>query len=116
MNSHLDNNLCYRVSYSRTLRLCSHRVDFEERVKLLTNSLTNRDYKFSRLRHNFCQVVSKYISEFLKWEIPINFGKWFNRINSNYNHGDSISGLVPFHGFSQMVGTNAGYTARTLTQ
>ena len=29
---------------------------------------------------------------------------------------DSISGLVPFDGFSQMVGTNAGHFARTLTQ
>ena len=112
LNSNLDNILCYHVFFSQALRfqrLCTFRTircDFEARIKFLTSTLTARDYKFSRLRHGFWQVIDKYISEFLKWEIPINFGQWFNRINSNFNKNSIIAPFNPVNASAKINDIN----------
>ena len=83
LESSIDNNLCYRVFYSQIIRyqrLCTHRVDFEERTKLLGLTLQSRGYKLKLLEKQFCRVIDKYIKEFQKWAIPPNLNLWFKQI------------------------------------
>ena len=94
LESNIDNGLCYRVFYSQVIRfqrLCSNRCDFETRTNHLGIVLKGRGYTISRLEKEFCKAVRKYISEFQKWSLPIDFNAWFKRI-MNERH-DSQSAL-----------------------
>ena len=33
------------------------------------------------LKRKFCKSVNKYVSEFQRWAIPLDFNKWFNNIS-----------------------------------
>ena len=67
----------------RSQRLCSFVSDFEERAKFLLDILVNRGYRTDLLRREFSKSVEKYISEFQRWTIPVNFSSWFDRISLN---------------------------------
>ena len=55
--------------------------DFEERTKFLLDILVGRGYKMDLLRREFSKAVEKYISEFQRWTIPVNFSSWFDKIS-----------------------------------
>ena len=98
LNSNLDNKICYRVFYGQIVRfqrLCNNRTDFEERTKFLLDILVNRGYKVVLLRREFCKAVEKYISEFQRWVLPIDFQIWFDMI-SNENFDFSSQGSITF--------------------
>ena len=83
LESNIDRNLCYRVFYSQILRfqrLCTLRIDFEERTKILGLLLLLRGYKRNTLEKQFCRVIDKYITEFQKWIIPLDLKIWFRKI------------------------------------
>ena len=61
-------------------RLCTHRVDFEERVGFLLGILKDRGYDVRLLGRQFCRAVGKYISAFQKWDIPVSLRDWFESI------------------------------------
>ena len=85
LESNLDGKICYKVFYGQVLRfqrLCSNIHDFEERVRFLLVTLLNRGYNFRFLKSEFCKVINKYISEFQRWVIPLDFDKWFRDISS----------------------------------
>jgi hypothetical protein len=83
LDSNINVKLCYLVFYGQILRyqrLCSYRVDFEDRCRKLAGELIGRSYNKDSLGVQFCKVVGKYSAEFQKWQIPINISTWFNRI------------------------------------
>ena len=83
LESNLDSGLCYRVFYGQVIRfqrLCTFRSGFEERTKFLADILIQRGYNRKRLLVLFCKAVEKYISEFQKWALPLNFSSWFSSI------------------------------------
>ena len=85
LESNLDGKICYKFFYGQVLRfqrLCSNIYDFEERVRFLLVTLLNRGYNFRFLKSEFCKVINKYISEFQRWVIPLDFDKWFKDISS----------------------------------
>ena len=90
LDSNLDTRICYKVFYGQIVRfqrLCSFRIDFEERTKFLLDILLNRGYKGFLLKREFCKAVEKYIGEFHKWDLPLNFQNWFDLIsNTNFGH------------------------------
>ena len=80
LESNLDNRICYRVFFGQVVRfqrLTSHRVDFEVRVKFLYDILRDRDYSKRRLKGQFCKAVERYLVEFQKWSLPLDFQAWF---------------------------------------
>ena len=86
LESNLNSRICYKVFYGQIIRfqrLCNFQEDFEERVKFLLDTLTGRGYKFGLLKREFCKSVNKYISEFQRWAIPLDFDKWFLNISTN---------------------------------
>ena len=91
LESNLETRICYKVFYGQIVRfqrLCNFISDFEERTRFLLNSLLERGYKFNLLRREFCRVIEKYISEFQRWPIPVNFMIWFNNIYNNNNNNN----------------------------
>ena len=90
LDSNLDTRICYKVFYGQIVRfqrLCSLRIDFEERTKFLLDILLSRGYKGFLLKREFCKAVEKYIGEFHKWDLPFNFQNWFDLIsNTNFGH------------------------------
>ena len=52
--------------------------DFEERTGFLLRTLLSRGYEFRFLRREFCKAIERYISEFQRWAIPLNFRNWFD--------------------------------------
>ena len=89
LDSNLDTRICYRVFYGQIVRfqrLCSLRKDFEERSKFLLDILIDRGYKRGLLKREFCKAVEKYLGEFQKWILPVDFKNWFDLLsNSNYD-------------------------------
>ena len=86
LESNLNSRICYKVFYGQIIRfqrLCSFQTDFEERVRSLLEILLGRGYNFGMLKREFCKSVSKYISEFQRWAIPLDFDKWFVSISRN---------------------------------
>ena len=84
LESNLDNRICYKVFYGQIVRfqrLCSFMSDFEERTKFLLDILVGRGYKMDLLRREFSKAVEKYISEFQRWTIQVNFSSWFDKIS-----------------------------------
>ena len=61
----------------RYQRLTSFKVDFEARTKFLADILLARGYNKKILCSRFSKAVEKYISEFQKWEIPLDLKSWF---------------------------------------
>ena len=83
LESNLDKGVCYRVFYGQVIRfqrLCSKREDFEIRTRFLLAILKDRGYKVGWLGRQFCRAVAKYISDFQKWDIPLDVKGWFNSI------------------------------------
>ena len=64
----------------RFQRLCTNRLDFESRVCFLFRILQGRGYIVGLLSRQFYKAVSKFISEFQKWDIPLDFKDWFNNM------------------------------------
>ena len=86
LESNLNSRICYKVFYGQVIRfqrLCNYQSDFEERVKFLLDTLLGRGYNFGMLKREFCKSVNKYISEFQRWAIPLDFDKWFINISRN---------------------------------
>ena len=103
LESNIDNGLCYRVFYSQVIRfqrLCSNRSDFETRTRYLGIVLKGRGYTVSWLEKEFCKAVRKYISEFQKWSLPIDFNAWFKCI---MNERSDIQSALPISMSSQPV-------------
>ena len=100
LESNLDRGLCYRVFYGQVIRfqrLCTFRSGFEERTKFLADILILRGYGRKRLGLLFCKAVEKYIGEFQKWALPINFSLWFSSIlvlNTSSVSQDNQSGVA----------------------
>ena len=91
LKSNLDSGLCYRVFYGQIIRyqrLSTLRQDFESRVNMLAWVLLRRDYKKILLQKQFCRVIEKYIGEFQKWALPLDFKNWFGDIVSLESSGD----------------------------
>ena len=83
ISSNISRDVCYLVFYSQVLRyqrLTSYLVDIEDRVRQLADILLGRNYIRGRLRRQFCRVISKYRSEFERWDIPAVSGVWFDNI------------------------------------
>ena len=79
LDSNIAKNICYLVFYSQVLRyqrLCSYRIDFEDRCKQLVTILKTRNYELGRLRKEFSRVIEKYQIEFMKWELPQDIASW----------------------------------------
>ena len=94
LESNLDNKICYRVFYGQVIRyqrLCSFMSGFEERTKFLLDVLLKRGYDVDRLRCQFCKAVERYILEFQRWVIPLDFNHWFNCIKLSTFSNDSLS-------------------------
>jgi len=97
LDSNLDSGLCYRVFYGQVIRfqrLCTFRLDFEARTKFLSQILFQRGYKKGPLQRQFSKAVEKYIIEFQKWALPIDFKVWFDNIvstGSNISLGSNIN-------------------------
>ena len=75
-------------------RLRTFRLDFEARTKFLSQILFRRGYKKGPLQRQFSKAVEKYIVEFQKWALPIDFKAWFDDIvstDSNINLDSQIS-------------------------
>ena len=86
LESNLYSRICYKVFYGQIIRfqrLCNYQNDFEERVRFLLETLLGRGYNFGMLKREFCKSVNKYISEFQRWAIPLDFDKWFINISRN---------------------------------
>ena len=84
LESNLDRGVCYRVFFGQTVRfqrLCTHRVDFEERVRFLSGILKDRGYDMRVLCRQFCKAVGKYLSLFQRWDIPLDLAAWFGTIS-----------------------------------
>ena len=84
IESNIDNRICYRVFYGQIIRyqrLCDNRHDFEIRSKQFLDILLQRGYKNNLLRRQFCRAVEKYVGEFQKWVLPLDFKGWFNDIS-----------------------------------
>ena len=80
LESNLDSGVCYRVFYGQTVRfqrLCTHRVDFEERIRFLLEVLKGREYEVRLLCRQFCRAVEGYLPVFQRWDIPVDLGVWF---------------------------------------
>ena len=60
--------------------MCSKREDFEIRTRFLLEILKGRGYKVGWLGRQFCRAVAKYISDFQKWDIPLDIRGWFRSI------------------------------------
>ena len=85
LSSNLDNGICYRVFYGQIIRfqrLTSDRIDFEIRTKSLACILLARGYNRDRLRNQFSKAINKYMTEFYKWDIPLDLQLWFDQILS----------------------------------
>ena len=83
LESNINGRLCYLVFYGQVLRfqrLCTHKGDFEDRAKLLADTLIDRKFDKVKLRTQFCRVVNKYMCEFQKWQVPTDILNWFNQI------------------------------------
>ena len=83
LESNLDSRICYRVFYGQVVRfqrLTSHREDFESRVKFLADILLGRNHVKWQLRREFCRAIEKYLVEFQKWALPLDFPVWFDNI------------------------------------
>ena len=83
LESNIDTAICYRTFYGQTVRferLCTHKADFEDRVRFLMGIFKDRNYDVRLLGRQFCRAVEKYISVFQRWEIPVNMGDWFKSI------------------------------------
>ena len=88
LDSNLDNSLCYRVFYGQLIRfqrLCTDRSDFECRTNFLAKILLDRGYNLGILRKQFCRAIDKYVGEFQKWTLPLDFSAWFFEIVSSTN-------------------------------
>ena len=88
LDSNLDSCLCYRVFYGQLVRferLCTLRIDFENRTNFLAGILMDRGYKRNILKRQFCKAVEKYVMEFQKWALPFSFPAWFDSIVSLTN-------------------------------
>ena len=88
LDSNLDSCLCYRVFYGQLVRferLCTLRIDFENRTNFLARILMDRGYKRNILKRQFCKAVEKYVMEFQKWALPFSFPAWFDSIVSLTN-------------------------------
>ena len=101
LESNINGRLCYLVFYGQVLRfqrLCTHRVGFESRTKLLADTLMGRGYDKVKLRVEFCRVVGKYLVEFQRWQLPANLPGWFNLIldPDNQRPADSQGPLDPY--------------------
>ena len=59
------------------------RVILRRESKFLLDTLLGRGYNFGMLKREFCKSVNKYISEFQRWAIPLDFNKWFINISRN---------------------------------
>ena len=54
-----------------------------------------RSYNLSLLKREFCKAIEKYVSEFQKWVIPVNFGQRFDFINlGNLSNEQSVSQII----------------------
>ena len=83
LESNLDSKICYRVFYGQVIRfqrLSTFREHFEGRTKFLADILIARGYRRDYLQKQFCKAVSKYISEFQKWTLPLDISSWFLQI------------------------------------
>ena len=70
--------LCaFYVQTVRFQRLCTHRVDFEERIRFLLEVLKGREYEVRLLCRQFCRAVEGYLPVFQRWDIPVDLGVWF---------------------------------------
>ena len=84
LETNIDRRICYKVFYGQIIRyqrLCSHITGFEERIKILIDTLINRNYKFNKLQREFCQAIESYIVQFQIWPIPLDFKIWFLNIS-----------------------------------
>ena len=84
LESNLDKGVCYRVFYGQVVRfqrLCSKREDFEYRTGFLLGILKERGYSVGLLGRQFSRAVTKYISDFQKWDIPVDIRGWFRTIS-----------------------------------
>ena len=59
----------------------TNRADFEERARFLLLVLKDRGYNLGLLGRQFCRAVAKYISDFQKWELPLDTRDWFRTIS-----------------------------------
>ena len=83
LESNLDRAVCYRVFYGQMVRfqrLCTFREDFEIRARFLLDILKDRGYRLDLLGRQFSRAINKYISDFQRWEIPVNIEGWFRCI------------------------------------
>ena len=64
----------------RFQRLCTYRSDFEARTRFLLGVLSGRGYSLGLLRRQFVRAVGKYISDFQRWDIPLDVDGWFRSI------------------------------------
>ena len=86
LESNIDAGVCYRTFYGQTVRferLCTHKADFEDRVRYLLGILKCRGYEVKLLGRQFCRAVEKYISVFQRWEIPVRLDNWFRTISDS---------------------------------
>ena len=83
LESNLDKGVCYRVFYGQLIRfqrLCTFREDFEARARFLLDILKGRGYKLGLLSRQFTRAIGKYISDFQRWDIPVDIEGWFRNI------------------------------------
>ena len=83
LESNINERICYLFFYGQVLRfqwLSTYRSDFESRCRKLEGVLIARGYNRQRLGREFCRVIGKYLGEFQRWEVPLNFPYWFNLI------------------------------------
>ena len=83
LESNLDRGVCYRVFYGQMVRfqrLCTYREDFEARARYLLDILRARGYRLDLLGRQFSRAIGKYISDFQRWDIPVNIEGWFRNI------------------------------------
>ena len=83
LESNLDKGVCYRVFYGQMVRfqrLCTFREDFEARARFLLDILKGRGYKLGLLSRLFTRAIGKYISDFQRWDIPVDIEGWFRNI------------------------------------
>ena len=122
LESNIAERICYKVFYSQVLRyqrLSSFMEDFEDRVRLLTQSLLNRRYKKERLAKEFRQILGNYRLEFERWSIPTDTQLWFESIlhNTLTNHSPiSSQPSAQTLSFSQPLESATGHRFNTFSQ
>ena len=84
LETNIVTKICYKVFYGQIVRyqrLCTDISTFEERTKILIDTLINRRYRLDKLQREFCRAIERFISDFQVWSIPLDFKDWFLKIS-----------------------------------